>query len=265
MSSSSPRLESRIAMITGGAGSMGSATVRCFAAEGAAVAIADLALDRAEPVAKELRQQGHRAHAIALDVCSSSDWKQAVATAEAELGGPVDTLCNLAGSNYRVSFDKQTEQMWRQILDANLTANFLGTKAVIPGMRRAGSGVILHVGSLGSIRQGAGSPAYGVSKIGLVALTRSTAASYAADNIRCVLINPGHVDTDFIRANHEHSPNDWETSINNPANYEARRRSTPLGRLCTPEDVARTFLYAASNDASMITGSMITVDGGAGI
>jgi 3-oxoacyl-[acyl-carrier protein] reductase len=98
--------------------------------------------------------------------------------------------------------------------------------------------------------------------MGLVALTRSIAMSYAAENIRSVIISPGHVDTPFIRANNPYSPNDARTSIDNPENYERRRRGTPLGRLQTPEDIARAFLFAASDDASMITGSMITVDGG---
>jgi 3-oxoacyl-[acyl-carrier protein] reductase len=242
---------------------MGSATARLFAAEGAAVCVADLKLERAEAVAEEIRTSDGRAHSIRLDVRNSENWRLAVAETEREFGR-LDTLCCLAGANYRVSFDEMTEEMWTHVLDANLTANFLATKAVVPAMKRAGAGVILHVGSLASMRQGAGSPAYGVSKLGLVALTRTTALSYAADHIRCVLINPGHVDTDFIRANAEHSPNDWATSIDNPDNYEARRRATPLGRLCTPEDIARTFLFAASDDASMISGSSITVDGAAG-
>ena len=244
---------------------MGSATARLYANEGASVCVADVDLVRAQALATELLELGNPALGVELDVRDSTQWQRAVTAAETHFDQPVDILCHLAGANFRVSFDEQTEQMWRDILDANLTANFLGTKAVVAGMRRAGRGVILHVGSLGSIRQGAGSPAYGVSKAGLVALTRSTAASYAADNIRCILISPGHVDTNFLRGNDDHSPNDWTTSIENPDNYERRRQATPLGRLCTPDDVARTFLFAASDDASMITGSMITVDGGAGI
>ena len=191
-------------------------------------------------------------------------WADAVSTTEQEFG-KVDTLCNIAGANFRVSFDDQTEEMWRTIIDTNLSAYFLGTKAVIPAMRRAGKGVIINIGSLGSIRQGAGSPAYGVSKIGLVGLTRSTASAYAKDNIRCVLISPGHVDTNFLRGNSAHSPNDETTDIDIPANYQRRLDSTPLGRLCTPDDIAKAFLFAASDDASMITGSMITVDGGAAL
>ena len=258
------RLHNRVALITGGAGSMGGEQARLFAAEGAAVCVADIDLEKAEAVAEEVRQSGGQAIATPLDVCSTAQWEEAVSQCQ-QAFGKLDTLCNIAGTNFRVSFDEQTEEMWRQIVDTNLTAYFLGTKAVVPALRAAGGGVILNTGSLGSLRQGAGSPAYGVSKIGLVGLTRSTAAAYAKDNIRCVLICPGHVDTNFIRADAAHSPNTWATSIDNPDNYKSRQQATPLGRLCTPADVAKVFLFAASDDASMITGSSITVDGGAGI
>ena len=258
------KLEGRAVLISGGAGAMGAATARLFAAEGAAVCIADLNRDKAEEIAEELRAAGSQALSARLDVRNGAQWNGVVADAERAFGH-LDTLCSFAGANHRVSFDVQTEEMWRRIIDINLTGCFLGTKIMLPALRRAGGGVILHTGSLASLRQGGGGPAYGVSKAGLVALTRSTAATYAADNIRCVLINPGHVDTPFIRGNAPHSPNDESTSIDNPDNYERRVSATPLGRMTMPEDVARTFLFAASDEASMITGSWINVDGGAGI
>ncbi len=258
------RLKDRVAIITGGAGSMGSAQARLFSREGAAVCVADFNLPGAEAVAREINDCGGEAMAAELDVRDLARWEEVVAETESRFG-KVDTLCNIAGANFRVGFDEQTEEMWQTIIDSNLTAYFLGTKAVVPAMRRAGMGVILNIGSLGSIRQGAGSPAYGVSKIGLIGLTRSTASAYAGDNIRCVLISPGHVDTNFLRANSSYSPNDASTSIDVPENYRRRLESTPLGRLCTPDDIAKAFLFAASDDASMITGSMITVDGGAAL
>src|SRR5207237_2946224 len=106
--------------------------------------------------------------------------------------------------------------MWRLIVDTILTGSCLGTKAVLPSMRRAGGGVIVNLGSLASIRSGPSSPAYGAAKTGLVGLTHSTAAAYARDGIRCVLVSPGHGDTPFIRANAAHSPNDERTCIGNP-------------------------------------------------
>ena len=254
------RLQGKAALVTGGAGSMGSETARRFAAEGAAVAVADLNLEGARAVAAEI----DGALGLELDVCRAAAWASAVAAAE-EAFGRLDILVNIAGANVRVGFEEQTEEMWDTIVDTNLKAYFLGTKAAVPALRRVGGGAVLNTGSLATFHQGAGSPAYGVSKLGLLGLTRSTAAAYAADGIRCILVCPGHVDTNFIRGDNPHSPNDWSTSIDNPDNYQRRVQATPLGRLCTPRDVADVFVFCASDEAAMITGSTITVDGGAGL
>ncbi|MBV9357979.1 MAG: SDR family oxidoreductase [Chloroflexi bacterium] len=258
------KLEGEVAVITGGGGAMGGAQARLFASEGAAVCVADLFLDKAQTVANEVTAAGGRALAVGLDVQQSSQWAEAIAATEASFG-PVTILCNNAGANFRVSFDDQTEAMWNTIVGTILTGSFLGIKAVIPSMRRAGHGVIVNLGSLASIRPGGGSPGYGAGKMGLVGLTRSAASSYASDNIRCVLVSPGHVDTPFIRESAPYSPNDASTSIANPDNYQRRLKHTPLGRLQTAEDIAQTFLFVVSQDAAMITGSMITVDGGAAL
>lgn len=258
------RLSGKVALVTGGGGAIGGAQARLFAREGAAVCVADMFPDRAEIVTRAIVNDGGRAETVALDVRSSAQWAEAVAKAEAELG-PISILCNIAGSNYRVSFAEQTEAQWNDIIGSILTGSFLGIQATVPSMRRVGGGVIVNLGSLASIRAGAGSPAYGVAKTGLVALTRSAALAYAPDSIRCVIVSPGHVDTPFIRESNPYSPNDALTSIDNPANYERRLRATPLGRLQTAEDIAQTVLFVVSDEASMITGSMITVDGGAAL
>ncbi|MBV9325685.1 MAG: SDR family oxidoreductase [Chloroflexi bacterium] len=258
------KLDGKTALVTGGGGAIGGAQARLFATEGAAVCVADLFLDKAETVAADVAAHGGRALAVSLDVRLAEAWTAAVATAEHEFG-PISILCNNAGANFRVGFDEQTEEMWNILIGTILTGSFLGTKAVVPSMRRGGGGVIVNLGSLASIRPGGGSPGYAAGKMGLLGLTRSTALSYATDRIRCVLISPGHVDTPFIRANNPYSPNTEETSIDNPDNFERRRAATPLGRLQTPEDIARAFLFVVSDDAAMITGSMLTVDGGAAL
>ena len=258
------KLTDKVAIITGGGGAMGGAQARLFAAEGAAVCVADLYQEKAQAVADEITTAGGRAIGVRLDVQRADEWEAAVAATEAAFG-PVSILCNNAGANVRVGFDEQTEEMWSLIVGTILTGSFLGIKAVIPSMRRAGGGVIVNLGSLASIRPGGGSRGYGAAKMGLVGLTRSAAATYAGENIRCVIVSPGHVDTPFIRGNNPYSPNDERTSIDNPANYERRLRSTPLGRLQTADDIAKAVLFAVSDDASMITGSMITVDGGAAL
>jgi 3alpha(or 20beta)-hydroxysteroid dehydrogenase len=258
------RLEGKVALITGGGGAMGGAQARLFASEGAAVCVADLFVEKGEKVAAEIKAAGGRALATSLDVELSAQWNTAVARCEKAFG-PISILCNNAGANFRVSFDDQTEEMWNKIIATGLTGSFLGIKAVVPSMRRAGGGVIINMGSLAAVRPGGGSPGYAASKMGLVGLTRSAAHSYAKDNIRCMLVSPGHVDTPFIRGNNPYSPNDWSTSIDNPENYNRRLASTPLGRLVMPEDVAKAFLFVASGDASMVTGSNLIVDGGAAI
>lgn len=258
------RLAGKVAIITGGGGAMGGAQARQFAAEGSAVCVADNRLEAAETVAVEIVKGGGKAIAIELDVRSADGWAEVVAKTESELG-PVSLLCNNAGANFRVGFEEQTETQFKLIMEVGLNGSFLGIKAVVPSMRKAGIGVILNMGSLASIRPGGGSPAYAAQKMAMVGLTRSAAQSFAKDNIRCVIISPGHVDTPFIRGNNEHSPNSWETSIDNPDNFERRLNNTPLGRLQLPEDIANAFMFAATDEAAMITGSMITVDGGAGM
>ena len=258
------RLEGKVALVTGGGGAMGGAQSKLFAEHGAAVCVADFNADAADAVADEIRASGGEAITADLDVRSEVAWRNAVETTEASFG-PVSILCNNAGANFRVSFDEQTLEMWNIIMETGLTGAFLGIKAVVPSMRRARGGAILNIGSLASIRPGPGSPGYAAQKMGMVGLTRSAAASYAKDNIRCITISPGHVDTPFIRGNNPYSPNDWSTSIDNPENLRGRVNNTPAGRMCTAEDLAQTFLFAASDEASMITGSMITVDGGAAL
>jgi NAD(P)-dependent dehydrogenase (short-subunit alcohol dehydrogenase family) len=258
------KLEGRVALVTGGGGGMGGAQCRLFAAEGAAVAVADFVVEKAQAVVDEITAAGGKATAVKLDVVKADEWAEAVAITERELG-PVSILSNVAGANFRVGFDQQTEEQYLTIIHSMLLGSFLGIKAVVPSMRKAGRGVIVNMGSLASINPGGQSPGYAVGKTGLVGLTKSAALSYAKDNIRCLIVSPGHVDTPFIRGNNPHSPNDASTSIENPENYSRRLRATPLGRLQVPEDIAKAVLFMVSDDAAMITGSMITVDGGAAL
>ena len=258
------RLAGKVAIVTGGGGAMGGAQSRLFAAHGAAVCVADFNLEAGEAVRNDIVHSGGMAIAHELDVRDEAAWEACVSATEDEYG-PVSILCNNAGANFRVSFDDQTLDMWNIIMDTGLTGAFLGIKAVVPSMRRAGGGAILNMGSLASIRPGGGSPAYAAQKMGMVGLNRAAAASYAKENIRSIIISPGHVDTPFIRGNNPHSPNDESTSIDNPENYNKRLSGTPMGRLMMPEDLANAFLFAASDEASGVTGSMITVDGGAAL
>jgi 3alpha(or 20beta)-hydroxysteroid dehydrogenase len=165
------KLGGKVALITGGGGGMGGAQARLFASEGAAVCVADLYLEKAEAVAKEIEAAGGRAIPAALDVQRMDQWEAAVAATEAAFG-PVSILCNNAGANVRVGFDEQSEEQWHLIVGTILTGSFLGIKATIPSLRRAGGGVIVNLGSLASIRPGGGSPGYGAAKLFVLGLCR---------------------------------------------------------------------------------------------
>ena len=255
-------LEGKVALITGAASGMGKAQAVLFAQAGAAVCLADLNVEDGEKAAAEIRAEGGRSLYCNVNVTNLANWIGAVNAAE-ENFGPVSILCNIAGSNIRQHFDDQSEDQWHFIVQTALTGAFLGIKAVVPSMRRGGSGTIINIGSL-STHQAGGNPAYAASKTGMHGLTVSTAQAYARDNIRCNIVSPGHVDTPFLREDQPHSPNDQTTSIDNPANYEWRLSATPLGRLVQPLDVAQAFLFLASDASSMITGAHLKVDGGAG-
>jgi 2,5-dichloro-2,5-cyclohexadiene-1,4-diol dehydrogenase 2 len=257
----SKRLEGKVALITGAASGMGAAQARLFAREGAAICVGDINEDGGRAVIDEIVAAGGRATFLHLDVTELAAWRAAVAQVE-ELFGTLTTLCHNAGANYRVSFDEQTEEMWHTIIETALTGAFLGTKAAVPAMRRAGGGSIIHMGSSSTTRCGT-NPGYAASKVGIWGLTKAAARAYAKDGIRCNLVSPASVDTPFIRGNHPHSPNDWSTSIDNPENYRRRVASIPLGRMITPLEVAYAFLFLASDEAAMITGTNLKVDGGA--
>jgi NAD(P)-dependent dehydrogenase (short-subunit alcohol dehydrogenase family) len=242
---------------------MGRAQCKLFAAEGAAVCVADIDQEAGPKVVAEITEAGGRAIFTPLNVTDSTQWAAAVAAAE-ENFGKLTTLSNIAGANYRVSFDEQTEEMWHTIMEVALTGAFLGIKAAVPAMRRAGNGSIVNVGSIATSRSG-NNPGYAASKVGILGLTRAAATSYAGDNIRCNLVSPGHVDTPFIRRSSTYSPNDWATSIDNPENLNRRVERTPIKRLVQPEEVAYAFLFLHSDEASMITGTNLKVDGGASL
>jgi NAD(P)-dependent dehydrogenase (short-subunit alcohol dehydrogenase family) len=257
------RLEGKVAIITGGASGMGRAQARLFAAEGAAVIVADIDDAGGPQVVNEITAAGGRARFAHLDVTSAAQWVAAVSAAE-EHFGKLTTLCNIAGANFRVSFDEQTEAMWHTIIEVSLTGAFLGIKAAIPAMRRAQGGSITNVGSIATRRSGT-NPGYATSKVGILGLTRATARAYAPENIRCNLVSPGHVDTPFLRRSAAYSPNDWSTSIENPENYRHRVEATPMGRLVQPEEIAYAFLFLSSDEAGIITGANLRVDGGASL
>ena len=254
------RLEGKIALISGGASGIGRAEAVLFAREGAAVVIADL---QAGEVVDEITAAGGRAAFVQLDVRDADAWEAAVNFTELTFG-PVTILGNNAGTNFRVGWDEQTPEMWQTVLDVNLNGTYLGIRAVVPSMRKAGRGSIINIASSAALKQGSGGPAYATSKTAVVGLSRNAALAHAGDNIRVNALCPGHVDTPFIRGSQPHSENTWSTDIANPDNYAHRMEQQPLaiGRLQSGEDIAYGSLYLASDESSTVTGATIAIDGG---
>ena len=245
------RLEGKVAIITGGARGQGATEARMFAREGARVVIGDIRDELGMQVEEEIRELGGEAVYLHLDVTSADDWQRAIDTAEQQFG-KVDVLVNNAAIVLRKDIEETTGDDWDNIMEINAKGVFLGTKAVIPAMRRAGGGSIINISSISGLVS-IGPPAYIATKGAVRLFTKSTAIQCASDNIRANSIHPGSVDTDMRR---EGMGSQTEEEI------QARVDNIPLGRVGTTEDISYGALFLASEESSFMTGSELVIDGG---
>ena len=222
-----------------------------FAQEGARVVIGDVRDDQGMQVEAEIRELGGEAVYLHLDVTSADDWQRAIDTAEQRFG-KVDVLVNNAAIVVRKSIEETTSDDWDNIMAVNAKGVFLGTRAVIPAMRRAGGGSIINISSISGLVS-IGPPAYIATKGAVRLFTKSTAIQYASENIRANSIHPGSVDTDMRR---EGMGNQTAEEI------QARVDQIPLRRVGTTEDIAYGVLFLASDESSFMTGSEVVIDGG---
>jgi len=247
-------LAGKRALITGGASGIGQATTMLFAREGAAVAIADVDKAGGETVVQTIRDVGGQAILAPCDVTQSADCQRAVRLTVEELGG-LDILFNNAGIIRRTNVLDTTEEDWDRVMVVNVKSIFLMSKYAIPVMKRAGGGVIINIGSGWGLVGGADAVSYCASKGAVVNMTRAMAIDHGGDNIRVNCICPGDTDTGMLRQEaHQLGVPDTE--------FLAEAAARPLGRMGTPEDIARAALYLASDAASFVTGAVLVVDGG---
>lgn len=244
------RLEGKVALISGGARGIGAATARLMAAEGAAVVIADVLQKEGMETEAEISEAGGEALFVSLDVTSESSWTAAVQAAVSKYG-KLDVLVNNAGISSRTGVEETTVESWDQVMDVNAKGVFLGTKAAIPEMRKAGGGSIINISSVYGIVGSGSSAGYHASKGAVRLFTKSVAVQYAREGIRVNSVHPGFVDSPMTGAHHEI-----------PEIRKARTDQTPLGRLGVPEDIAPGILYLASDESSFVTGSELVIDGG---
>lgn len=244
-------LAGRVAIVTGSSGGIGEAVAIELAAAGAAVVVNSRSQARAEPVAREIRSRGGNAIAIAADVCDSAQLATLVAAAVEQLGG-LQILVNNAGAGLVAPSEELREGDWRRLIELDLTAPFLCAQAAARHMLSAGGGVIVNVASALGHTAMPGRAAYASAKHGLIGLTKVLGIEWASRGVRCLAVSPGYVATELVKENMRRGGFD-ERDI---------ERRTPLGRLATPDEVARVVAFLASDGASYMTASHVLVDGG---
>ena len=245
------RLEGKVALITGGARGQGAAEAKLFAKEGAKVVIADILDEEGEKLEAEIAELGGECFYTHLDVSDSENWEKTVETAVAHFGKR-DILVNNAGIAVWGTNDDTTEEIWDTVMDVNAKGVFLGTKHVIPEMKKLGGFSIINISSIsGLVGQPTIQPVYNASKGAVRLFTKSTAVQYGSYGIRANSIHPGAIDTDMI-----------SHRIQGEENKNRIKNTVPLQRVAKPIEIAYGALFLASDESSYMTGSEMVIDGG---
>jgi len=249
------RLLGKVAIITGASSGIGRATARLFASEGAMVVVGARRQAELDQLVKEIDSAEGAAVALAGDVKSESYARALVALAQSRYGG-LDIAFNNAGTLGEMGPTTGiSEAGWVEALHTNLSSAFLGAKHQIPAMQKRGAGSIIFTSTfVGHSFAFPGVAAYAASKSGLIGLTQALAAEYGPQGIRVNAILPGAVDTQMYREMND-----------TPAAQAFVNGLHALKRAALPEELARSVLYLASEDASFVTGTASLVDGGASI
>ena len=246
-------LAGRVALVTGGGGEIGSAICKRFAAEGAAVVVADVSVEKARKVADDIAAAGGRAAPVHLDVVDPQSCKDAVAFA-VKTFGKLSTLANVAAAATPLG-DAETLPLedWNKAFQVNVTGQFLMSKYAVAAMREAGGGSIVSIASSHGHIGMPGRPAYCASKAAVLQLTKCLAIDYAKYNIRANTISPGAIDTERAALQRFKS------------REEANRAKGPaylVGRTGKVEEIAAGATYLASDESSFMTGADLLLDGG---
>ena len=242
------RLTGRVALVTGAAGGIGSATAVRLAAEGAAVLVTDVA--DAQSIVERIVASGGRAAYVRHDVTSESEWSAAVSAAVDQFGS-LNILVNNAGIGDRLSLEETPLDNYERVIAITQTSVFLGMKAAAAALHSSGNGSVINISSIFGSSGGFGSsPAYHAAKGAVRAITKSTALHWATTGVRVNSIHPGFIKTPML-----------DESMGTPAE-QMMFDLTPMGHLGRPEDIAAGVAYLASDDAAFVTGSELYIDGG---
>jgi NAD(P)-dependent dehydrogenase (short-subunit alcohol dehydrogenase family) len=249
------RLDSKVAIVTGGAGGIGGATARALAREGAAVAVVDVDVEGATAVVKAIRASGGSAVCVPADLSKEPDVIEAIRSTVGQFGR-LDVLHNNAALTESDFLSRDTPvtdlslEVWERTIAVNLTSQMLTCKHAIPEMVRSGGGSIINMSSGASLKGDRTRTAYGVSKAGVNTLTMYVASGHGKQGVRANTIVPGLVITDAVRA---HIPEGMLDRLS---------RSTLTPYLGQPDDIADLVVFLASDESRYITGQMVVIDGG---
>lgn len=250
------RLKDKVCIVTGGGAGLGEATSRLFAEEGARVVIADIDSANAERVAGEITRTGGDAIAVVADVAEPEAVK-AVIRAALDYGNRIDVLVNNAavgGAHYNYTVVDAPLEQWTRCTNVNLRGPFLCMKYALSEMLNHDKGAIVNVGSISSVVGLMTQSIYAPTKAGILQLTRQAAIDYAKNGIRINCVLPGGMNTPMTR--------EEIAATENKELIEKELELLPMGRLADPREVAYAILFLASDEASFITGTGLTVDGG---
>lgn len=259
------RLEGKVAIVSGGAGGIGAATVRRFVAEGARVVIGDLYELGGKRLAEEL---GDATRFHALDVTSAESWSGCVALAEREFG-PVTVLVNNAGLlRFGSIVDAPVEDL-QLLMDVNVTGVWLGMQAVVPSMQRAGGGSIVNTSSVEGLGGGPSLAAYTTSKFAVRGMTKAAALDLTPFDIRVNSVHPGAIKTPMVASAMDTRKGRRDATEERPEFDDSLSgyvgQLVAMQRMGEPDEIARLMLFLASDDASYCTGGEFVADGGATI
>jgi NAD(P)-dependent dehydrogenase (short-subunit alcohol dehydrogenase family) len=248
------RLANKVALITGGTSGIGQATAILFAEEGASVAITGRHRERGQTARDTILRSGGKAIFIPGDVRKAEECRRAVDETVSAFG-QLDILFNNAGVFHPHTVLECSEEEWEEQMDVNLKGTFLMCKFALPEMIRRGSGIIINNSSGWGIVGGDSAAAYCASKGGVVLLTKAMAIDHGPQGIRVNCICPGDVDTPMLPEDARRRGLKWE-------DYFEGCAKRPLGRIGTPEEIAKAALFLASEESSFMTGAALVVDGG---